>query len=267
LLAEAKVTVRTLAQTTQEPAGAIPRALAMRLAHHLSLPAEEFERLPISAERSRNIARGEALYHEGYDCRHVFIVRQGWAIGSVALREGRRFIYRIYQAGDLVALEDMNWSYATTSVEAVTPLEVVLVDKVSLADMIVADAKLGGAILGLAMLDQVVAMDRARSNSRSDGPGRLAHLLLQAEARAAVTGSVSDGWFDFPLTQHLIADALGLTPIHINRSFKALLADGFVSRDKKTYRIERRQALNEMAEFIDRYDIVPQQLQTVRTTG
>ena len=233
-------------------------AFAKRLANHLDVPPTHFRKLAWSDGTDRTFSRGQTLYREGDEVRKIYVVHEGWAIGTVALKRGRRFVYRMYQAGDIIALEDMNWSYASTTVEAVTDLIVSPIDKFAVIDLVAKDPKLGTAIIGLAMLDQVVAMDRARSNSRSDGPARLAHLLLQLEARAKVTDDLDDGWFDLPLTQNVIADALGQTPIHINRSLKTLFDEGLIEREKRRYRLIGHERLVEMAEFINRYIVVPQ---------
>ena len=233
-------------------------AFAKRLAHHLDVAPSRFGKLAWGDGSERTIARGQPLYREGEELTQIFVVQEGWAIGTVALNKGRRYVYRLYQAGDMIALEDMNWSYASTTVEAVTELIVAPVDKFSIIDLVAKDAELGTAIIGLAMLDQVVAMDRARSNSRSEGPCRLAHFLLQVEARTKVTEELEHGWFDLPLTQNIIADALGMTPIHINRSFKTLFDDGLVEREKRRYRLLEHERLIDMAEFNNRYIVVPQ---------
>ncbi len=228
-------------------------ALAMRLAHHHERPPSDFSDLPWDDKQLVTKPRGDVLYREGGDERHLYILESGWAIGWVALRHARRFIHRIYQRGDIIGLEDINWSYATTTVEALEDISTIRIHKTGLSQAIRDEARYGTALLGIAMLDQVIAMDRARSNSRSYGAGRLAHLLLQVEARSQVTGDVKNGAFLFPLAQYQIADALGLTPIHTNRSVQQLLQGGLISRDKKMYRIEDRQAMEDLAEFTNRY--------------
>ena len=249
---------QTAQTSTQEPFQSdsdddIVSALAIRLAHHHECPPGEFANLPWSDKQTVERARGDLLYREDDDESHIYILESGWAIGWVALRNARRFIHRIYQRGDIIGLEDINWSYATTTVEPLEDIRTIRVAKTGISEAIRDEARYGTALLGVAMLDQVIAMDRARSNSRSYGAGRLAHLLLQVEARSEVTGDVKDGAFLFPLAQYQIADALGLTPIHTNRSVQQLLQGGLISRDKKLYRIEDRRAMEDLAEFTNRY--------------
>ncbi|MXO86978.1 helix-turn-helix domain-containing protein [Altererythrobacter aurantiacus] len=228
-------------------------SLAKRLARHGDSSPAEFLDPPWEAAPSARRERGDIIYREGADEEHFYVLEEGWAIGWVALRHSRRFIHRIYQRGDLVGLEDINWSYATTTAEALTDIRTSRIHKAELNEAIRKHAHFGTALLGMAMLDQVVAMDRARSNSRSYGARRLAHLLLQIEARSAVTDDLENGCFLFPLAQYEIADALGLTPIHTNRSMQQLLQGGLISRDKKLYKIEDRKAMNDLAEFTNRY--------------
>jgi CRP-like cAMP-binding protein len=68
---------------------------------------------------------------------------------------------------------------------------------------------------------------------RRTARARVAHLLCEFGLRLKAAGLASDAAFELPLTQDQLADAVGLTPVHVNRTLRSLAADGVVHRDKR----------------------------------
>jgi CRP-like cAMP-binding protein len=71
-------------------------------------------------------------------------------------------------------------------------------------------------------------------------------LVLEIEQRAKTRGLLSNGTIPFPLRQTHIADALGLTAVHVNRTINALRRDGLITCHRGAMVIEDRNALEEI---------------------
>ena len=199
---------------------------------------------------------GTCLYRSGDKVEDLYAVSSGWLIGYSLLRNGRRYIHRVYQAGDLVGTEDTNWNYGTSSVETVTACRLGRFEKVAQYDFFAGEPRLGAALYGLTMNDQVVLMDAARANARLPARDRLSHLLLQIEARTRLSDAREAGApFEFPLNQSLIGDATGLTNVSVSKALVELVAEGSVARDGIVYRILERDRLVERTDFVNRYRI------------
>ena len=196
------------------------------------------------------------LYDAGDEVEELYAVTAGWLIGCSYLRNGRRYIHRIYQPGDVVGTEDTNWNYGTSSVETITACRLGRFRKEFQYTLFAGNPRLGAALYGLSMNDQVVLMDAARANARLSARDRLAHLLLQIEARTRLSNAGAPGDpFEFPLNQSQIGDATGLTNVSVSKAMVELTNEGAVSRRGTEYRLLERDRLVERSEFVDRYVI------------
>ena len=202
-----------------------------------------------------DLEAGAVLYREGQEEEHLFILDEGWAIAVSYLAGGSRFVHRIYQAGDMIGLEDTSWGYATSTVLAVTSSRYARMKKFDHLRFFATTRPLGAALHGIAMIDQVVMMDIARATARLQASARVAHLLLQIEARQQLTAPAEDASFECPLTQRHIADAVGLSLVQTNKSLRELRMREMITRTATGYRIERRDEMIGLAGFVNRYEI------------
>lgn len=198
----------------------------------------------------------DTLYRQGDEIGDMFVLSHGWALGCSNLRDGKRYVHRIYQAGDLIGTEDTNWNYGTSTVQTVTPCRLARFSKDRQYELFAQNPRLGSALFGLAMNDQVVVMDAARVNARLPARGRLIHLLLQIEARTRLSDGGGEGEpFHLPLTQVDIADATGLTNVYVSRALSALVREGSLARRGTTYQLLERDALVQQIGFVNRYRV------------
>jgi CRP-like cAMP-binding protein len=88
-----------------------------------------------------------------------------------------------------------------------------------------------------------------RRNSRA----RVAHLLCEFSLRMEAAGLASNHHYELPMTQEQLADAVGLTSVHVNRVLKQLGEEGLISRDRRSIVIEDWKRLRETGDFNERY--------------
>ena len=91
------------------------------------------------------------------------------------------------------------------------------------------------------------------SLGRRDAVERTAHFLLEMGSRMILAGLGSYEGYQCPLSQYLLADALGLTPVHINRVLRKLREDGLVTFRKGQVMFDDFDRLVEFAEFDKAY--------------
>ena len=84
---------------------------------------------------------------------------------------------------------------------------------------------------------------------RRDARTRIAHVLCEVYRRARAVGIATDERFEMPLTQEQLADVVGLTPVHVNRTLKALVDDGIVYRDRRYIGFADWQAVAAVGDF------------------
>jgi CRP-like cAMP-binding protein len=105
---------------------------------------------------------------------------------------------------------------------AVTDIVVAEVSARQMIDTFQRVPRLGAAILWAASRDEAMVVEHLVSIGRRSALVRTAHLLLELGLRLQLVGLGSEGGFACPLNQYLMADALGLTAIHVNRVLRQL---------------------------------------------
>ncbi len=228
--------------------------LRARLTNQIPVDGFDFSPLADLGATRREVGYRTVLFSDGGAAPDLYVVSEGWLIGSTTSRAGGRLVHSVYQPGDLIGVQDINWTYASTTVETVGRAVLGAFPKTRYMTLFANTTRLGAALYALGMLERVVAADTARANLRLEGHDRIAHLLLTIEAHGrVVTGSLAGEPFEMPLTQSVIADAVGLSLVHTNKSLRKLHEDGFVHHDGKQYRLDRRAEMIARTGFQDRY--------------
>lgn len=196
---------------------------------------------------------GVALFNTAHDARDIYVVQSGWLLGYSFTPGGQRHVYRIYQPGDLVGIEDINWNYHTSNVETATPCAVTVFSKSTLRTIFEDSPRLARTIFSMAMMDQAHLFDKLRAVGRMSAETRMAALLLQLYSRTALTNSLpGKDTIDLPLTQSEIGDAIGLTNVSVSRTLTSLEQQGLIRRDGKNVVLLDRERLARKCDYNDR---------------
>lgn len=112
---------------------------------------------------------------------------------------------------------------------------------------------LGRAILISTLVELAIFREWTLNIGRRDSRSRIAHMLCELAYRLASRGSANLEDCELPMTQEQLADATGLTPVHVNRTLKALQAEGLIERDRRIVRFPNWRRLRDVADFNPRY--------------
>nr|WP_164467374.1 Crp/Fnr family transcriptional regulator [Caulobacter flavus] len=148
----------------------------------------------------------------------------GWACLARSLRDGRRQILAFLLPGDAVGFDLLTRSQRGVEAVALTPLKV----RYAQSGFTAGGERLPRAFAAAAaaqhgrMIDQIVRLGRQTAYER------MAHLLLELHARLAEIGEVRGEHFHLPIKQEILADALGLSLVHVNRTLQQMRRDGLI---------------------------------------
>jgi CRP-like cAMP-binding protein len=118
----------------------------------------------------------------------------------------------------------------------------------------------GHAILVKILVEASIFREWVLNVGRRDSRMRLAHLLCELGVRLEAEGLAEDYGYELPMTQEQLADALGLTPVHVNRTLKALEEEGLIVRSKRSVSFPDWKRLRLVGDFNQRYlHLEPQQ--------
>lgn len=145
------------------------------------------------------------------------LICRGWAACSVTLFDGRRQILSFLLPGDMAPTAMVFDDVAHVSVEAVTDVQFRAVQRAEFKDALQREAGLFEQFFRLAAAEKLQADQLAVDLGRRSADERIARLILGLAERARQRGLSEGDSFEFPLRQHHIADATGLTSVHVSK--------------------------------------------------
>ena len=222
----------------------------------MALSGEERDTIDWAERREMRFAAGDLLMEQDQPNDSLFVVQQGWVHSARRLVTGGRQIVCFHYAGDLVGTSSIAWSVATNSVTAVSDCIVSELSKAALGRIFKVQPRLAGAFYAIAAAEYVAIGDRLTAVGRMGAIERLALLLLDMIARLRVTaGGVVDS-FDLPLTQQDIGDAVGLTKVHVSRTFGDMERRGMIERNGRRVKLLAEREMIAMTGFVDRHGVI-----------
>lgn len=214
----------------QNPAAKSP--LARKLAAYVVLSDTELEILAEFEKRKRRFSQGHDLIYEGQGNQSAYILSDGWACSYKLLPNGSRQIVDFQIPGDFLGLRSMLLRTADHNVEPVTVIEASEITSEDLIEAFSATPRIATAILWATSRDEAMVVEHLVNLGRRDAAQRTVHCLLELGMRLRLVGIGTASGYACPLSQYLLADALGLSAVHVNRVLRQLREDGLLTFQK-----------------------------------
>ena len=184
------------------------------------------------AEQSeRRIPVRRELVAEGAPVDAPILLLSGWAASVRLLADGRRQIMGFLLPGELLGSCGRPRSRALATVVALTDVTVAALPR---PETLPAGSPLADAYATSRALDDLFLLNQVARLGRLDAYERLVDLLIELHDRFALAGMAIAGSFPLPLTQETLADALGLTSVHVNRMIQLMRKDGLLTWKSST---------------------------------
>lgn len=185
-----------------------------RLAAIVELGGSDELALRNAVARERSIKPRFELLQEGKPIRERLLVLTGWAARVRILLDGRRQIISFILPGEMIGNCSHANPLASSTVAALTPLTVCALPDAARSSTLSEAYALSAATEEAYHLAQIVRLGRMTASERVED------LLLELMERLETTGLVCSGQYAMPITQETLADALGLTSVHVNRTLQ-----------------------------------------------
>ncbi len=197
-------------------------AFVDKLAGYGPLSPADIAFLEATVATARDVPARHDLIREGDEPGPLFIMIEGWACRYKLLPEGSRQITALMMPGDCCDLYASLLGEMDHSIATITSARVASVPRAAFEAEILVRPALLRALWHMQLVDEGTLRAWIVSMGRRDSVERVAHLMCELYVRARSIGLVSDQRFELPLTQTVLGDALGLTPVHINRVLRRL---------------------------------------------
>lgn len=203
--------------------------------------------------RERSVEKGQDILHPGARPQGVHVLIDGYTCRYRMLKDGRRQITAILVPGDMCDLEAALRGRADYAVGALTRCMVGQFPADLIANNKPLSADLSTALLNRLRRDEAIAREWIVSLGCRSAVERMAHLFCELRVRLAAVGLADEGSYELGITQAELADALGITSVHVNRALKQLRGDGLITLKDGVLSMQDRSALEQLAQFDPAY--------------
>ena len=168
------------------------------------------------------------LFREGDPTDQLFVLREGWACRYMTNRNGERQITALAMPGDLVNLDAIGSDRPGYGVRLLGRSVVASAPRAQVQALAARHPGIAAALTRLVLIESGMASRWLLCLGRLSARQRVAHLLCELDARLGRGERHDAACFPLPLTQEQMADAVGLTGVHVNRVLRVLRTDGLV---------------------------------------
>lgn len=194
---------------------------------------------------------GADIIAAGIEQAELYTLYAGWAFRFKMLPDGRRQILNFLLPGDLIGLQAAMFEAPAYGVEALTPVEVCLLPRRKVWSLFENMPELAFDVTWLGAREEGHVDENLTSVGRRSASERIAALIISLYKRANAVKMVVNGALPFPLSQQHIADALGLSLVHTNKTLAKLRRMGMYSQTNGTLLLSNPKALESLAQFFD----------------
>lgn len=155
--------------------------------------------------------------------------------------------------GDMVDLQNSVLGIADHNVQALTSIEIALIPREAILELVAERPLVARAMWHDTLVDGSIHREWTANVGRRDSATRMAHLLCEFALRLEHAGLGGHCDYELPMTQEHLADCLGLTPVHVNRTLKLLEGEGLITRTVRSVRVGDWERLVAAGDFNSTY--------------
>ena len=227
--------------------------LAQRWSYYAELSADDVDALMSLPFTRKSFAKENYLVREGQSTRECMLLLSGFAYRQKLVSDGARQIISIHVPTEFVDLQNGLLEVADHSVQSLGPSEVAIVPRDAIMQLCDARPALRTAMWTETLIDASIFREWVVNVGRRDSKARIAHLLCELALRLDKIAAGRDGNYEFPLTQEQLADATGLTAVHVNRTLQTLRKNGLIELNGRSLKLLNWQALRQVGDFDELY--------------
>lgn len=233
--------------TTLEP-------LVQKLAYRARLDAEDRAAILQLPFTLKTLERNHFIVREGDRPTHSCLMLSGYSVRTKIVGTGHRQILSIHIKGEMVDLQNSMLDVADHSVQMLTSGRIAMIPRQEVVRIAAERPNVGYAMWIDTLVDGSIFREWITNIGRRDARTRIAHVLCEFALRLKVANLENGGDYELPMTQEQLGDATGLTSVHVNRTIKALEAQGLIERaNPRSIHIGDWRKLAEVGDFDSNY--------------
>ncbi|SKB90706.1 Crp/Fnr family transcriptional regulator [Sphingopyxis flava] len=224
-----------------------------KLLSHSALAPDDQQALRLLPFTPRRLDAGDYILREGERSEVCPLLLSGLAYRHKFAADGGRQIVALKMPGDALDLQSLFLRVADHNLQALTVADIAIVPIKALEQLVRARGTIARALLVDILIEASIGREWLLNIGRRNALSRLAHFLCELVYRLHVTTVEPPERVDVPITQEQLADLLGLTPVHINRTLRSLEDAGGIIRQGRKLVIGDVNVLRGIASYSDIY--------------
>jgi CRP-like cAMP-binding protein len=201
-----------------------------KLAYWGGLDAPDEEAVLALPHQKKRVDRHGYVVREGAKPTHSCVLLSGFAMRHKIVADGARQIVSVHMKGDLVDVHNSFLGVSDHNVQTLTECELAFIPREAVQEIAFTRPNIGLAMWLDTLVDASIFREWVANVGRRDSYARVAHLLCEFALRLKLAGLGEETAYELPMTQEQIADCVGLTPVHVNRTLKKLESEGLITR-------------------------------------
>lgn len=214
-----------------------------------TISAEEERVIRSLVAENRRWPADRILVRAGEQLNVSMLVLDGWLVRSKDLPSGERQVTEIHVPGDFADLHGFTLKQLDHDIISITECVIGYVPHERLTALTETYPHLTRVYWLSTNVDAAISREMGLSLGQRSAISRMAHLFCELHTRLSIIGRTDGDTFEFPLTQRELAECLGLTVVHVNRTIQELRRRMLVETANRHIRILDRQGLQTLAEF------------------
>jgi CRP-like cAMP-binding protein len=215
---------------TSAPAASPLQPLLEKLSYWRKFDADDQAAILALPHTIKKLERGSYVVREFDRAEHTCVLLSGYAVRQKSVVSGHRQIVSVHMKGELVDLQSSLLGKADHSVQMLTNGKIASISRGAINRICDERREVAKAMWMDTLVDGSIFREWITNIGRRDARTRVAHLLCEFSLRMKVAGLGEQTNYELPMTQEQLADATGLTSVHVNRTLKSLEADGLIDR-------------------------------------
>lgn len=204
------------------------------------------ESLPV---KTRVLRSGQDIVRDGDCASQCCLILEGWACRYKLVGEGRRQIFSFHVAGDIPDLQSLHVPLMDHSLATLTEATVALIPHEDVRDLTTRFPGIAAVLWRDTLVDAAIFREWMVCMGRRSAFEHIAHLFCELYLKQEAVGLAGEHRCPLPITQVDIADAMGLSNVHVNRVLKEMRGQGLITLHSQTLVIQAWEKLLEASEF------------------
>lgn len=225
----------------------------LKLAHGAELTDGDKQVLEQAIAGTRQLGPREDLIREGDQPDNVHLIVEGFACRYKLLPDGGRQIMAYLVPGDICDLHVAILGEMDHAIGSLSACKVAELPRQTIEELTSKHVRITRALWWATLVDEATLREWITNLGRRPADKRLAHLFCELLIRLQSVGLASENSYEFPVTQGELADTLGLTPVHVNRTLQELRSNDLIAFNGKELTIKDVGRLKAFADFDPNY--------------